>query len=273
MAGSPSANAAPWSRVVEGWAYAFLLKPHRAPECRHCLEVAYDYLHPLVSRDRGEKMPNWKDPKAYEKKRDRTGWAWEFMRRNAKYRDDFAKAAKAWKAIPRKKFMYVGPGAIEAERLSRELGAKWGQLGAIADPSCDAVPKFTLSGPTQPDGQQVDDFYYEPDQSGHFIQKPEFATLTFDLRRPLRPQLKRAGSLLQAREKRVKSIKPARSSETTWGLYLRVLDAKEAGVKTSEIIAAIKAYKIIDYYAALDRVSDHLKRARQLRDNPLALIL
>jgi len=223
-------------------------------------------------------MPDWKDPKAYEKNFDRAGWTWEFMRRNAIYREDFAQFAKALKAAPRKGHLFLDGKAAEADQLGRELGAKWGQIALIANPTYDAVPPFFLVGPFEPDGEQVNSFYYEPNESELFNQKLEFATLTFDLRRPLRPQLKRARCLLQERKKGVTSIKPTRSSEKEWGLYLRVLDAKEAGAKTSEIIGTIEAYKDLDNsidskYAASDRVSDHHKRAQALRDDPLSLIL
>jgi hypothetical protein len=222
-------------------------------------------------------MPNWKDPKAYKKKLDRAGWAWEFMRRNPIYRADHAKAADAWAQVPRQGQFFMGGGAYKAEQFARELGAKWGQLDPIANPDRDEVPRFLLAGPIEPDGEQVAGFYLLEEQSDTPQQQLEFATLTFDLRRPLNPQLSRARLLLRERKKSVATVRPVRSSESQWPLYLRVLDAKEAGAKTSEIIAAIYAYRklreeINKIYAAQDRVADHWKRARQLRDDPLSLI-
>jgi hypothetical protein len=218
-------------------------------------------------------MPNWKDPKAYDRKFDRAGWAWEFMRRSPKYRADYELVAQAWKAVPRKGHLFRGMKASHVEATAWQLGAKWGLLGPIVDPSCDRAPSFILHGPIQPDGEQVLSFYCGSDDTDMLVQRPEFATLTFDLRRPLRPQIGRAETVLRRRKKGVKSIRPVRSSEKQWPLYLRVLDAKDARAKTSEIIKSIKAYSILEHYAALDRVSDHLKAARKLRDNPLALIL
>ena len=83
--------------------------------------------------------------------------------------------------------------------------------------------------------------------------------------------------MLAIRRKGISVVHPARSSAHQWRLYLRVLDAKEAGAKTRDIIAEIKAYRTLGTsadtgYAALDRVSDHLKRARQLLDNPLSIL-
>jgi hypothetical protein len=222
-------------------------------------------------------MPNWKDPKAYPEDLDRAGWVWEFMRRNGAYRADYAKAAAAWKEVPRSGGLYTSGRAYEVDRLARGLGAKWGQLDPIANPDQDEVPRFFLSGPIEPDSEQVQTFYCEHEESGLVLQRPEFATLTFDLRRPLRPQLRRAESMLAIRRKGISVIRPARSSAREWRLYLRVLDAKEAGAKTHQIITEIKAYRILGTsaetkYAAHDRVSDHLKRARQLRDNPLSIM-
>lgn len=221
-------------------------------------------------------MPDWKDPEAYEKTLTRAGWAWEFMRRNAAYRQDFFQVATAWKNAPREGPFYVGDAAFEAERLGRELGAKWGQLGSIADPASDAVPTFFLAGPIEPDGEQVDAFYREGVGSGPALQVQEFATLTFDLRRPLRPQLARAGSMLRKRKKGVAALKSVRSSASQWKTYLQLLDAKESGAKTPEIVLKIDPYRGLgkkDKHAASDRVFDHCKRALQLRENPLTLLL
>ncbi len=222
-------------------------------------------------------MPNWKDPKAYPKDLDRAGWAWEFMRRNQTYRTDYARVAASWEKVPRIGRLHFSGKAYDVDRLARDLGAKWGQLDPIANPDQDGVPRFFLAGPIEPDSEQVQTFYCEHEESGLVLQRPEFATLTFDLRRPLPPQLRRAESLLVIRRKGISVVRPARSSEKQWLLYLRVLDAKEAGAKTSQIIDAIYAYRklreaINRKYAAQDTVADHLKRAQQLRDDPLSLI-
>jgi hypothetical protein len=223
-------------------------------------------------------MPDWKNPKHYSVALSRARWAWEFMRRNAEYRNDFMQVAQAWKQVPRSGRNYRGPEAVDVDQLARDLGLKWKQLGPIADPANDATPLFFVAGPIEPDGEQVQAFYETIDMSDRSEQLREFATLTFDLSRPLPEQLRRAAILLRKRKATVPSIKPARSSVAQWRFYLRVLDAKQAGAGTDEIIAAISAYKALgttaeSKYAAQDRVSDHLKRARQLLKNPLSLLL
>lgn len=225
------------------------------------------------------KVPNWKKSAdyAFTTKLDRRGWAWEFMRRSPEYRADFAKVAKAWKAVPREGHLFKGAKAFDVERLERQLAARWGQGGPFADPSSDRVPPFLRLFPIQPDGEQIDSFYYEPDESGLYVQRPDYATLTFDLRKPLPQQLRRAGSMLKKRQINVVITKPPNKGADLWPLYLRVLDADEAGATTAQVIAAIYEYKQLpnsaaDGYQADDRVFDHRKRAMSLRADPLTLI-
>jgi len=225
-------------------------------------------------------MPDWKSDAeyAFAKKLSRAGWAWEFMRRNPRYRADYGRIANARAHLPRAGHFFKGGKAFEIDRLARASGAHWGQLEAIADPANDRVPAFFLHAPVQPNGEQVDAFFCDPDSSGQFEQKPEFATLVFDVRRPLRQQIQRARVLLQCRQEAQPLIKPVRSAPIQWQLYLRVLDAKEAGASSGQVIVTIKAYKHLGNkadasYAAQDRISDHYKMARSLRDNPLRLFL
>lgn len=103
-------------------------------------------------------MPNWKDPEAYKKTLSRAGWAWEFMRRNTAYRQDFLQVLQIWKSAPREGHFYVGDAAFGAERLGRQLGAKCGQLYSIADPASGRQPsgrRATRSPNTsEPTGRQ-----------------------------------------------------------------------------------------------------------------------
>jgi len=220
-------------------------------------------------------MNDWAALANYKKKRTRAGWAWEFMRRNPKYRADFQKLSQKWAAIPKKGFLYVGGGPVHAEQFGRVLGAKWGQAGAIADPKQDSAPKFMQFGPIIPDGESVDVFF--EDVEGNAIpQREEFATLVFDVRRPIGPQLRRAKTYLKVRAADIKEqkIKPIRSSETWWPAYLLVLDAKAANASNAEIAAQIPVIKVLkDKYEASKRVSEYYKRAKQLRDNPLGILL
>ena len=231
------------------------------------------------------KMAHWKNPTDYEFPDGSTParWAWEFMRRNPDYRADYAEAAKKLAQCPGNWLHghgHKGKPAIrmmEALELSRERGFAWGQRDEIADPAQDSVPPFLTVFPIAPNAEQVDLFFYRPMEHAPYVQKPEYATLTFDVRRPLPAQLKRAMELLNSRKKQVDPIKVPHKGSQQWPTYLRLLDADEAGVSTAEIIQAIEAYKCLsneaaDGYTASDRVSDHRKRARELLADPLSLI-
>jgi len=219
-------------------------------------------------------MPQWKCDADYEftKKLDRAGWAWEFMRRNDKYRSDYAGFVSARKKLRRVGPHVRDPAAWDIDARGFQLGADWGQLGSIADPARDEVPRFFVLGPLEPDGEQLEAFFKNADERSIGVQKEEFATLVFDVRRPLSEQLRRAKSMLRRRRKSVTSIKPVRAADRMWLLYLRVLDAREAGAPSKQITALLKQYQHLDKIAKPDRTWDHFARARWLRENPLSLI-
>jgi hypothetical protein len=169
-----------------------------------------------------------------------------------------------------------GSDQAGVERLGRQLGEKWGQFGSIADPDSDRVPQFVSPGPILASEDWYASLYYARD-ADTALQNSAFVTMTFNLRRPLRPQLRTAKSVLTERRTHFPVARPSRASIRLCGLYLRVLDAKRAGASTKAIIKAIGAYRQLDNtaasgYAATDRVSDHYKYARELMANPLQLL-
>lgn len=228
-------------------------------------------------------MPDWTNAADYDftEKLDRAGWAWEFMRRNDKYQRDYARVERKRARIAGTGHLLSGRHASESaeiDGLGHRLGAKWGQSGSIANPAVDQTPAFLLEFPVEPDGEQVEDFYKEPAPGAPLKQQPEFATLTFDVRRPLGPQIKRARGLLNARRKQVKASKAVTRGVKQWPVYLRLLDADAVDATTRQIIRKIEAYRdlgkgIDGNYQASDRVSDHRKRASVLVADPLSVIL
>ena len=74
------------------------------------------------------------------KKRDRAGWAWEFMRRN-RVSGRLCSVAKPGKRCHEQATCTRWEG-LRGRPTGPRLAVKWGQLELIADPADDAVPPF-----------------------------------------------------------------------------------------------------------------------------------
>lgn len=226
-------------------------------------------------------MPDWRKSAdyAFTSKLDLAGWAWEFMRRNRDYHLDFERFRAAVDGLSKESFLHRGEDAYaleDAHRLGTQLGAKWGQGGPIADPARDLPPSFLHVFPLEPDGWQIDAWFQEAGPHGPPMQIARYATLTFDLTRPLKPQLARARHRLSLRQSDFPPEKKPKG-KTYWPTYLRLLDAVAAEADTPQIISGIEAYRHLDNtaatgYRANDRVSDHKKAALKLLANPLSLL-
>ena len=218
---------------------------------------------------------------------DREGWAWEFLRRNNEYKADFKAATCS------KEPVYDPPKlsnesdrqwiarAVEADKEPRKLnpltglGEKWG-LEQLQDPADDSAPSFLQAYPFLPNWRDLDSLYDRDAHESPIRMRPDIAVIAFDTARPLSKQLERAKDLFFSRQEvvtgRRKNWKP-----DNWALYLRLLDAKNAGAETAEIIAAIDKYSILPNdaasgYLADDRVSDDLKQARRLCAEPTSIL-
>ena len=232
-------------------------------------------------------MPNWKNEAEYMKfgpKFGLKGWAWEFMRRNPAYSRDYENSAAG--VQPFVAIAVEGLGATESKSLTLKkiaaiYGARWGQLGPIADPGGDVIPKF-LAFPIETEAAMIGAFFEIPKLRTSVVQHPYFATITFDLRGPLETQLKSARLVLRSRKKSstltgMSTKKPVHPAPTQWQTYLRVLDAVAAGAKSKEIIKTM-AYdkKFGSAQAGVDspakRLSAHRKAAIALRSNPLSIL-
>jgi hypothetical protein len=224
-------------------------------------------------------MADWKNPSDYKftDKAQRRRWVWEFMRRNPQYRKDYAKSRRAWKRVPRNGYFFrTGVKLDTAERLSHLLGAKWWQLGEIADPARDKIPAQLVAFPIRLHYSDIDTFYIEAGESGSVLQVPGYVTMTFDVSRPISPQLTRAGVILEKYAAKVEKEHSVNKGRGQWPLYLRVLDALEAGASRHEIINEIVYYKkmkkpVDGKYRASTHLSNHIKSAKVLLANPVSL--
>ena len=232
---------------------------------------------------------DWSNAKNYTFTSDlnRDGWAWEFLRRNDEYGADFEMATcsgdpvydppKLSNESDRQWVARVVQGNNEPRKSHplTGLGAKWG-LTQMQDPADDSTPAFLPAYPFLPDWSDLDSLYGQDTDEAPISMRPDVAVIAFDATKPLSKQLELAKNLFFSRQEGVtarrKNWKP-----DNWALYLRLLDAKDAGAETPEIIAAIDEYSVLPNdaasgYLADDRVFDHLKQARRLCAEPISIL-
>ena len=206
--------------------------------------------------------PNWKNEAEYPdvEKTSTTQWAWEFLRRNLEYAEDYEKI-----------FNYPCDSSHEfydlysdKEEASKELAYKWG-IKEMVDPS-ESIHKnlIFLKGGIVSYTPRVSDYDSDHDCDPNIVhecdpnQKDIFTEewtlsprgrlgevlLKFDLNIPLNQQLESAKkSLIELKDKfedefNIKEIKK-RVRKNLYPEYLRILDGKEAGAEDEEITRII----------------------------------
>ncbi len=228
-------------------------------------------------------MLDWRDADAYRfaAELDAGGWAWEFLRRNPDYQQEWQAFITTWRALeaeygraPNRDFCAwkldprawlaaaeceEGDCRIDGDKVLIEcaLGARWGFYKFPPDPAADAVvqqerlawravelPTHLQSADERPDSGQV--------------------ALVFDLQLPLAAQLEQAKRLLQIEQRRqIKkaSLLPPRIAAHGPRLtrMLQLLDGAQAGAEPSRMVQVLG----FDSVEALDHA---LEEAKQLRD-------
>jgi hypothetical protein len=194
----------------------------------------------------------------------REQWAWEFLRRNPAYRADYAAFIAIWRALeadygapPQRDFQRWKqdpraygplPGAapeslegtsgelcvVDDERVLLEcwMGAKWGFYKFPLDPARDTPPaadELSWRPPLPADPRPAGD--------------PYRLDVTFDLSRPLPPQLEAAkqrlaGRVAELRRAGLAAPLAVAGQRGEWTRWLRVLDADAAGVAVAEWVTA-----------------------------------
>ncbi len=228
------------------------------------------------------KKPNWRHAKDYEftEALDQAGWCWEFLRRNSSYRSDYAAMLNSFSEMHKSSsFLQRSQDIVERGPaiLSREeaLGEKWGMNRAI-DPDGDASPEFRPLYPRELDWTSVKEYYErETDDAPMSVIAPH-AILAFDLAADIEAQINVARELLSRRYHNSDEETVPRRMQSLWTTYLRLLDAGP-DAETDEIIKHVEIYEslssdVYDNYKRTDRVSDHKKAARILRDDPLSIL-
>lgn len=206
---------------------------------------------------------DWRDAEHYRfcAGLDQAGWAWQFLRRNAEYRADYAWFIATWRALeadygapPGRDFFRwkqdprawrsaaeiagcgaeACPGENDQVLIECWMGAKWGLRQFPPDPAS-----------LQPDGlawreQPVCVEALDPAEIHVLQQSAARIALAFDLALPLGPQLEAARvRLIAARHALAKSGRlPAtslRAGVPLWTKWLRLLDGLEQDAALDDI--------------------------------------
>ena len=185
-------------------------------------------------------VPDWRcedqypDPSAMTP----TAWAWEFLRRNPKYR-------ARWDTAPAKA---IGLG-------------DFGLLGLPPDPR-QSMPTLPPPAFAAAAVREI-----RPGRRGEqtVTLNPQDVAIVFDLYRPVNEQLRRARCALTSLQAHLKmSPKLIRKRESEYGKYLRVLDAVDAAVSDREIATVLYSTDSAD--DTRKKVKDDRKAALKLRD-------
>jgi hypothetical protein len=214
-------------------------------------------------------VPDWQDPSQYEIPDkepfcwDR--WAWEFLRRNAKFQDEVnqciaeclpmnAKPVR-WRDHPVSQ-VFLAWG-VDYSVWGHEC---WGLVHEIDDP--EKRPSLTI------DRSRFPPFLFCKWPRFPFSSQEQSddktSSLVFLLTEPLGPQLERAKRLLELeRDVRVEACglhirKRNNEQKSMFSTYLRVLDARSESVSRYDLAEALSS--------DTDNVSNWIKSAEELRD-------
>ena len=224
--------------------------------------------------------PNWRDSTAYSERLTDWQWRWEFLRRDEEYQADFARLHPADFARQVDAYRDIAlPDGVESWEQHFKLFAS--MPGTDAEPGCrEKYGVEHLWDPAQPKPSRGL-FVQECPYVVRFASEHRFreldssgATLmAFDLRRPLRQQLKRAEQNLKLIQVELYGHpREHRQHRAKWARYLRIFDAKAAGAAAREIATKLRLKPRADATDQFDPdrlVHENLRQAQaiQLRFN------
>lgn len=209
-------------------------------------------------------FPDWEDASQYPKNFDEltyTQWAWEFLRRNKAYKDDYIVIQKI-------------SDVAERQRQSNQVARQYDLAVGMLNPS--------LGVPGELSTENI--FVHYPRFSIHETDKfSRFKVdITFDISLPIDVQLREAKEMLNMRIEEESKSKPrlfskhpplvkkrGRVSYQNLVYYLRVLDAVDSCAIKSKIAKVLFPTLKNDSthkYQGNVRVKNHQKAAEKLRD-------
>lgn len=248
-------------------------------------------------------LPDWREASAYPdpKKTTPKQWAWEFLRRNPKYQQDYGKwretpkVARGGSAKPDDFYTHVlDPPALQnetsngyGERMAKMgeesikmtplgicLAEKYGLLGnELPDPAgSEASVPFGIETIRLIDGTKNKPRPLRMERKDLFMK--------YDLALPIEPQLKRHKTYLKARQKYLEengviTVEDPRHHIRNFASYLRCLDAELNGKEHSAVASVVFPDLPNEYpdFQGNRRVKEHLNAAKRYRDGDYRKIL
>lgn len=201
--------------------------------------------------------PNWEnisdypDPKTASLDR----WAFEFLWRNEKFRQEFERAADEQKSLKQAGSLSIFWNQAPVGKVIQ----KWGLTPLLPEWGLDTPARFERYPILVPcceiNGKQVHLAY----------ESPSRAILEFDLSAPIGPQIQRARHNLKMQQKHYRGPKrdSGRSQIRLYRNYLRVLDAMEAKTSKSQML---KVFAFEDDRVGEDSIRNWILEATRLRD-------
>ena len=222
-------------------------------------------------------LPDWTDPSAYPEPDNASlrQWAWEFLRRNPDYQEDFRRWAavpgRTWGTPPNNTPLSIwavcNPAPLAGETANQYKGrlAAVGQRWLITPLFMVLCEKYGLAPPYLPDPRDAEPGFmfslltargpervevYDEDDLTLGLVKPMIprsaseVVVKLDFNGDIDVQLKRLKHVRKLTEERLRSagIDPPvkhRNQIQKYQTYLRLLDGEHAGASTAELIAEI----------------------------------
>lgn len=242
-------------------------------------------------------LPKWSDPREYEhltvtdnnqSETPRNAFAWEFLRRNPSYQDDYNRLmdmASQHKATD----YYVSGTTLSISRSSHMPGApyetpyrafhaelyraltKWGLASWFPSPHSDLynTPKLEALWRMGYNTTQAIHVFYDNGEPiplhGGIIPTDEERFLLFDISRPLTPQIEKIKKYLESQQmdkydklKHSSRIKAAGrrqelNKEKQYVTYLRILDADATGASSVRIINQFVKENVLEHAPGIVR--------------------
>ena len=188
-------------------------------------------------------MKNWRNAEDYPSVDSLSPgrWAWEFLRRNQDYREDWEKKLEIWNSE-------VAKGEIMAPNYPEVDDRRFNIPAGIFSPFDECKARWGLSSYVNPDQDDPIKLGFEvsfgPLIGKEFIFDEPQLMLRLDINRPISPQLNVSKpSLLRfqkiLKQNRVIEVVTPRGHRNQWTRYLRVLDARSAGASYEEIAGSV----------------------------------
>lgn len=235
-------------------------------------------------------MPDWRKPEDYDftKKLRPHRWAWEFLRRNPDYQQEWQEALRLFNAYcaeygedeGRRRFCYSERGDPADTRfcignfsMAQETTIpRWG-IGNYHNPDHDVPFRLAFEGghslpPTFAPWLRLEQ--PAPDPCNLPIElRPWHVAVLFDARYPIEYQLESVRKSFPLHQEMFKerggklAPRPMRRAAGTWPLYLRVLDGRAAGATFREL-AKVLLPKLAANVDPHTRISTLLRQARRM---------